>query len=733
MNDTIKTAAADQEFESAFFQLAYDKLQSKLFNLLPYLVGFETVTKSDDNAKAVGVFGFKSQNDQVLLVPVFFINGKVKEPELLYSKNNNQYYPLNEDFANMFLQDDVTGLGRVSNEKRQALEQSLGGVDYRDLVFPPRTGRISYASVIDYIKEEDNNVKQAAWDCMAENPDFLESMLRFYSEGEIASALVPKVAAEKVAKVTVVSPKDGNKIPAEKKLEVAKKGYGIVDNRLDVEKSKWGPFQYPTKFASPSESGFYSYLTHCGTLRYGLILLKPFKLTSQLGTEDAYVIDLSADNLGYTYQTPANSIFIREQVKVEDFSQIYKMMQDPAEGNPDFNKKYILINEKLKCSEAFTIIQNFKDQHGLRRLVVRREHDLCNYSDYHDDKNNQDLKTSKPCVTRFYKEPSYDTVTVVFTKLEGESADFKGPIVYLPKGFKLLQVSTNIWVDEKINWSEDSEETREKKRQKAEEREAKLKEGKPGGLYCLTASLREQHIFPMSVRTNGSEFFAKIKDVTKKYDNALAAKIGMVIDFGLDEKVGEELIDSVKIDQTLNGELKLAYTGDYYPQMVEEAGQAGELGIPTTYGIPHFNVAPTSGNTYTGDPTRRNMAAKDEAGSQGGPGSAIQQAIGMAQAGQKQIFDTQSIAALAKYINPSDKVISYIPDFVGTVDKLGRILFMVHWDIDKFQKMYGYDELPELIELVKNVFKNLGDLIIFLKRKFPDISINSNESMPDKL
>ena len=42
--------------------------------------------------------------------------------------------------------------------------------------------------------------------------------------------------------------------------------------------------------------------------------------------------------------------------------------------------------------------------------------------------------------------------------------------------------------------------------------------------------------------------------------------------------------------------------------------------------------------------------------------------------------------------------------------------------------MYGLDELPELMELVKSVFNNLGDLIIFLKRKFPDISINNKEN-----
>ena len=101
---TIKAAAAgappqgspDQQFEQGFFQLAYDKLQSKLYNLLPHMVGFEIVTKASDGTKAVGVFGFKSDNGQIIYVPAFFINGKVKDLDVMYSRNNNQFYPLND-------------------------------------------------------------------------------------------------------------------------------------------------------------------------------------------------------------------------------------------------------------------------------------------------------------------------------------------------------------------------------------------------------------------------------------------------------------------------------------------------------------------------------------------------------------------------------------------------------------------------------------------------------------
>jgi hypothetical protein len=52
----------------------------------------------------------------------------------------------------------------------------------------------------------------------------------------------------------------------------------------------------------------------------------------------------------------------------------------------------------------------------------------------------------------------------------------------------------------------------------------------------------------------------------------------------------------------------------------------------------------------------------------------------------------------------------------------------MHWDTEKFVDMYGRGDLPELVELVTNVFKNIGDLIIFLKRKSPELSINMNSN-----
>jgi hypothetical protein len=714
MLDMTKLAAPDQEFEQGFFQLAFDKLQSKLYNLLPYFVGFELVKKSDDGSKAIGVFGFKSDNGQIILVPSFFINGKVKELDTMYSRNNNQFYPLNEDYAELFLKDDVTGLGGVSAQNRKDIMKDLPPTDFRDMAIPPRTGRQVVASVLDYIEESDNNVKKAFWEIMEKNADFTEAVRRFYPDEKIAKALMPNTKQEavpkshpvKVVKFPFVSTTEG--LSEEQKKDAITKGYTVLDHRKTEEKSKFGVINYSEKFSNPQDSGFYTYLTAVGTLRYGLVLIKPCMLHNGFSTDNSIVVDLESSTPGKAYKSD-DPIFIKDQIKVQDYSAVHKLMEDPSEGLPSFSNVYILINDSLKCTEPFRITQNFKDSNGIRRLQV--EPDI-----------------SSPACDRALNKAIRDEYTrdiaLVFTKKGGDKLEFRGTSVYVPKSFKLLQLRFSNYVDMPYD-SSDPEGYRKKK----QEEENRIKEGKPGRLFHLTELLMGKNVLPMSVHTNGSEYFVNIPSVKKKYANPLDAKIGMILDFGLDDKIADELIDGLIPDIVIDGHVKLGVLGDQTLSLMDETPQADDFGNPTYYGTPYQNQLPRS-DGYTGDPTRKGTAVMPDVH---GIDYEVGKAVEMANAGQKEIFDTQAIATIAKYTDPTNKVMTYVPTFVSSLDKLGRMLFMIYWETDKFQEMYGEDELPELIELLKSVFKNLGDLIIFLKRKFPDISINANEQGMDKV
>lgn len=726
----IGNSSPDKQFEQSFFQLAFQRLEEKLYNLLPYLVGFEVVNKSPDGLKALGVFGFKSDNNQMLFVPAFFINGDVKGVDILYSKNNEQFYPLTEDFAEMFLKDDSTGMGKPSYESEQKIKQDMPTMDLQSLVRPPRTGKVSYASVIDFVEQADNKIKVAFYNWFKDDVDFSEAVLKYYPVEKIAKAIAPK-STKKVLPMTSVKvyskTDDLTDLTDSQRQEVYQKGKIIVDSRPDEQKSKFGLFNYPSKFTNPTDSGFYNYLTSSGSLRYALILTHPMGLISHYPTNDAIIIDLDAAKDGQAYSAKVSDIFVKGKYIIKEFSEVLSGMTDPAEAKPSYDDTYVLINDKFASTIPFTITMNFKDDNGMRRIGIEpaylssKESGLVGY------------RSNKKTNSFYSSEAKPNKFTLVMTKKPGDKLEYDHDAIYVPKGFKLLPITLDYTPVPYPHSEGATEESYKKRDEENRHRRESYTRGKPGSKSSLLGALREESIYPLTVSSNGSEYFLSVAQAKKKYDNAINVKIAMVAELGLDEKQAEELLEGFKphVTNKKDGYIKFAYTGDNSFSPWDPAGYSNQLGQPTYDGIGHAEVMQT-GDGYTQDPTRMGLGGMPEIEGhgpqgQGGRQAAIDQASQLAQSGQKEIFDTHTIATLAKYVSPDSKVTSYTPDFVSCLDKLGRMLFLVRWETDKFEQMYGRSELPELVELLTNVFNNLGDLVIFLKRKSPQLSINMSE------
>lgn len=684
----------DQEFEQSFFQLAYERLQEKLHNLLPFLVGFEIVNKNDDGTKALGVFGFKSNNGQMLFVPAFFVNGTVKGIDIIYSKNNEQFYPLNEDFAELFLKDEVTGIGDKSKENTNDINSRMSPVNLQSLIKPPKTASYNYTNLMDFVTDGDVFVKKAFYKFFSEDEKFCESVLRFYDLEKIAKALVIPVdkPTEKESDIEVYKfGHDLTDLSEEQRLETIKKGYSILDKRAEDKKSKIGLFKYTETFCNPSESGFYSYITQRGNLRYGLALVNQIPLREHFNNGETLLIDLDSSKQGRAYRVEQNKLFAKGKYQIKDFSSVYNMLEEPAEVEPSFSDTYVLINPSLKSTEPFRVIANYKNDDGIRVIEIERIKVGRKKSgnSYYSDKDVPPLRKAK----------------LIMTKKVGEKFEYRGDNIIVPKGFKLLNINFGSALSDKEH----------------EEYYANT----PGTLSDLNAALRADSIFPFVVNSNGSEYFVAVGTHKKKYDNPIKAKIGMVVDFGVTEKDAEELIDSIHYTSSKEGQIKLAYTGEQFFSLRDPQMYANALGQPTQDGNNAYIQEMPPTEHYSTDPTAIGLGTMPEVE---GTSSAIQNANQMAEAGQKQIFDTQSIATLSKYVSPQTKTMTYMPDFISCLDKLGRMLFLTYWETEKFEEMYGRSEMPDLVELLTNVFKNLGDLVIYLKRKSPELSINMAES-----
>ena len=88
-----------------------------------------------------------------------------------------------------------------------------------------------------------------------------------------------------------------------------------------------------------------------------------------------------------------------------------------------------------------------------------------------------------------------------------------------------------------------------------------------------------------------------------------------------------------------------------------------------------------------------------------------------AAAGQRHVFDQAAIGGLAKVYDTASVVDSYIPDFMDTIDRLGRILFLFYWKHEDFNQRYGNDDMVQMEDQLRNVFKQLGELALHLKEK----------------
>lgn len=88
-----------------------------------------------------------------------------------------------------------------------------------------------------------------------------------------------------------------------------------------------------------------------------------------------------------------------------------------------------------------------------------------------------------------------------------------------------------------------------------------------------------------------------------------------------------------------------------------------------------------------------------------------------AAAGQRHVFDQAAIGGLVKVYDIANVVDSYIPEFMDTIDRLGRILFLFYWKHEEFNQRYGSDDVVQMEDRLRNVFKSLGELALQLKEK----------------
>jgi hypothetical protein len=111
------------ELERAVARSAEAHISNKAPLLARYMLGFQLLKKSADETKACGIFAYRV-GDELVYIPVFYLNGELLGHELMYLVSRDQFVPSDEKWVNFLLSRKPHEPGKVELRDRADIPQT---------------------------------------------------------------------------------------------------------------------------------------------------------------------------------------------------------------------------------------------------------------------------------------------------------------------------------------------------------------------------------------------------------------------------------------------------------------------------------------------------------------------------------------------------------------------------------------------------------------------------------
>lgn len=763
--DFLKSAGPEnpnqQQLEQDFGKLAYTFLRDRAPQLINYLLGFEIVDQEEDGSKAIGIFGFKV-NDSYYYVPVFFVNNQIKGMDLLFNKKHNTFVPLQESWVNYILNKQSISLGQTtpnnqevrkdfenpnfwflrspytahkmaSDAKEPASVSNIAADGFSvwnmmqdttaeamnkdaefQTAFAATVWRMQGNRTFDFLKTSESklipflqdNGGPGAVQVIANSfnqQKYANAALTFYPDikslivREFSEKLAPKKAAEKLKIVTEIYDGPAAVSEADKK-RIVRDGFSIKDIRDPKEKSEVFPTDYSKRFSTPSEPG-----------KYNLLL-------SNGGTVEAWLFMPSKPDARYmlAYEpkkkfaaTAGPSMMIVRDEKIADEKTPFDSAI--ALDKMEVGKHYVLINNKLNTSGIFKV-RTIRAANDIRtELCVSFEHTPRNLT-------RKDNTWDDPHAG--FRDRYDDGVSIVqLADFQSDKLRINSNKLIAPANWKALEVVYDPY---------------------GTDDEASYKAFRPGTTLDLDEALFKNAVHNLIVENPdraGRTYYLKLDDFIEGPFGFKAAAWRLANNYGIDANDVFELLDGADKNIKARRLVKLAqgvgvsmprpmpqqfgsdpFTGIQIQEPDEQQLTGQFTGVPPLRNpmVPGFNIGgQTETEVARGGGQSATTSLQDDV---------INLANQAAQTGQKTIFDHSTILGLAKIYDVSSIVDMYLPEMFKGLDRLGRILFLYYWKNEEFTDRYGIEDISNMEDLIRNVFKSYGDLILKLKQK----SISTN-------
>ena len=833
-------SANQRQFEDDFGALAYQFVQDRAPALVPYMLGFEVVDRNEDGSKAVGIFGYKVDDD-FYYVPVFFLNNQVRGVDMILNKKTNQFVPLTEKWIDFiinkhsirigtpasdevrdsmrnpdlsFVQRPQVAMGKMATavepwtpteawEQIKVATAKLATDPQFQEAFAGISGGLQKAAESRYIK--DFMEKVGGPECMTRflrelhDVDFANAALTLYKSAEafwtdkLANASIHVDRMRKVAaarpKVMVVDRVDGlSKVaqdtpetdvgdadrqltPEEDARQVVEHDFTIKDERPADEVAEVTDDEalvdFEHRFNPPAGPGRYRFMMADGMSREGVLLDTVLSPSCEGG--DTFVVFKDDGNV-LAKANPRSIVSTDEQDEQSDgtsdaLKDLYdgaKSLSDVEIGSGNSSNAYLFIDDKGHAAGPFNIKLVMADgdhvrfatgycdnvaivtqaPNGLSKDYGFMDWDLSDRVHDEDGRRRRDLSRCGTCP---------DNALISIGSNDGVPKQ-SGAGVIIPGNWKALKIRTfPTWAGSADGSAEDFVKKEEQLRKARAEAESKYRFG---SAIDILESMKSEGIERIKVASadNGLEYTITMDGAKRRHGpfNYKKASVELVTRFGFrPRRAFSTLAKAASAGSTtllvrVPSLCKKAQDGLVNVSMPAPQEQLPSIdpytGVPV-YQSPYVDV--TQGE-YTGVPglppeggyTRGiNMGGEMERSMGGGAEfpdehtdsmqdqalpideQARQLAEEAAAAGQRHVFDQAAIGGLVKVFDTAGVVDSYIPDFMDTIDRLGRILFLFYWKHEDFNQRYGSDDVVQMEDHLRNVFKQLGELTLHLKEK----------------
>lgn len=758
------------KLEQDFASMAFVFLRDRAPALLPYLLGFEVVDREEDGSRAIGIFGIKV-GDDYYYVPTFFVNNQIKGMDLLFSKKTNSFVPLRETWISHILDKSTLRLG--GGEQNPAIREDFESPNFWWMAQPPFSPKMANdksAKIYDVINDafatwndlqgtvaeslQKDAAFQEAWagaiatlkhdpiDFSKQSADgspliaylqqfggpksvetllrtlqsdvkFANSLLSFYPDvktvavTEFDASLAPKEALElRIVADASMLPEDASE---GERQRLVRDGFTIIDRRDSSNKSELFDNAYEKQYYNPTEPGRYALLLPTGSVAEAWVL-------PMAGTKGGLVVVHTGEKFVFT--AAEGKVFVRG-AKEEGKSafEAAESLDNMTQGG-----HYVLVNEKGIASKPFKV--NAVMAENDRRVSIK----VC-----FDYGNDYTLDLAGTWDRMWTPSPSGDSVcTLQLSDDNGLTLRNTGKELVVPNTFKALRVVDCCeYCDEKCNKAnikDDDYEGRNKCRDAARQVFDAFQPGNPIDLEEVLGK-HAVHRLTLESPDFGSTYHIYMGDFQQGPLSYKQAMMTLVGNYRLGVTTAEELIKQSQTDLKARCLIKLA--------QVNGVGVGMNMPVPPgTYGFDDASGVPVeapfvgySRGELLGVPPRRDPLVPGFAeGGQssreitnGANGSLPQSVTDLAaqaqQSGQKSVFDHSTIGGLSKMYDSSAAIDMYLPELVKALDRLGRILFIFYWKNEDFSERYGEEDLAEMEDLIRGVFKSFGDLVLKLKEK----------------